>query len=151
MSSKLPDKLSDGLILALQDLEKCEQDKNYVIEMSAWHRLINDPTVNDGGTTCEVCLAGVVMAQTLKVPFSFDGSPNTCEGITRETRGKLWALDHARVGNINAANSLWTTGAEWGTVLASDFKRSITPYAVNPAQFKSDMAAVIADLQSRGL
>lgn len=61
---KLPDKLSDLLELAVNDAMSLENSNNYVLNMLDWH----SPYVETTGTKCNVCMAGAVMACTLKVP-----------------------------------------------------------------------------------
>lgn len=57
----LPDKLSDCLELALADLAKVERHKSkYVVNMGRWHE-------HDDGK-CSVCLAGSLLAKTMKIP-----------------------------------------------------------------------------------
>lgn len=84
---ELPNKMSDLLEVALSDLEKCRSDKDYIIDMDNWH--------NPSGVGCMVCLAGSVMAKTLKnkctetiFPFYFP------ESVDR----KLCAIDYFRCG-----------------------------------------------------
>lgn len=57
--SLLPDKRSSLIRLAVADLEKCERDPRYVIDMGSWIISVE--------TTCSVCLAGSIMAQTLNM------------------------------------------------------------------------------------
>jgi len=57
--SLLPDKRSSLIRLAVADLEKCERNPRYVINMDSW--------IISGETTCSVCLAGSIMAQTLNM------------------------------------------------------------------------------------
>lgn len=60
--SALPEKLSELLTIAINDLEACETADGYSIDMNVWHQW-------DGGhETCAVCLAGAVMAQSLAFP-----------------------------------------------------------------------------------
>ncbi|MFT5127451.1 MAG: hypothetical protein ACI8W8_001054 [Rhodothermales bacterium] len=60
--SALPEKLSELLTAAINDLEACESADGYSIDMNVWHQW-------DGGhQTCAVCLAGAVMAQSLEFP-----------------------------------------------------------------------------------
>lgn len=71
-NTQLPDKPSELIRLALKDLRKTErQFWKYKIDMDIWH---------SGKTStlsrCSVCLAGAVMAQTLKTPISLRGGDN---------------------------------------------------------------------------
>lgn len=89
MSTKLPDKPSELLMLALRDLEITEKDPRYIIEMSTWYEL------NYNGK-CMVCLAGCVVAQELKPePRSFTIFP---EAFDDDTAKKLRLIDTLRVG-----------------------------------------------------
>jgi len=56
---ELPHKRSELIRLAVADLEKCEHDSRFIIDMSCWIISTRD--------TCAVCLAGSVMAQTLNM------------------------------------------------------------------------------------
>ena len=67
----LPNKTSELIRLAVSDLEKCEKDKSYEINMCAWH--------TENYDSCAVCLAGSVMAKTLEEdwgahiePYNYD-------------------------------------------------------------------------------
>ena len=120
------DKMADGLLpgrpselirFALNDLKACEEDPSYEVGMGSWHsprlrhRLAH---VTDAEPTphmeCKVCLAGSVMAKTLKIPLRrYVSSPNSMDdrehlSITdTQTRQRLWALDRFRTGNISSA------------------------------------------------
>lgn len=54
--------------LAINDLTKVEKNKNYKIDMTEWHlKFENGP--------CYVCLAGSVMANTLKIDIDTYAGP----------------------------------------------------------------------------
>lgn len=62
MEPRLPDYPSQILEVALEDLEKCEKDPKFSINMSTWSRVGLDGV-------CEVCLGGSVLAKTIgKMP-----------------------------------------------------------------------------------
>jgi len=84
--TELPDKPSELILLAINDLEKCEKDPNYEINMSHWHL----PSSFSG--KCYVCLAGSVMSKSLGVEINHYSSPGFFEG------GKLSALNDFREG-----------------------------------------------------
>ena len=67
----LPSKPWNLIRLAIKDLEKCEIDPNYKIDMDVWHLPPNEHISSDDGK-CWVCLAGSVMAKHFKVPISED-------------------------------------------------------------------------------
>lgn len=56
----LPDRLSDLLEVAVNDAKACGKDPRYKLSMMNWHEPIGDSGV------CRVCLAGSVIAKTLK-------------------------------------------------------------------------------------
>ena len=96
--SKLPNRPSLLIAVALDDLELVIQDPRYSIGMGDWH----NPNTLDG--TCMVCLAGAVMAKTFDVSteqklfphnVAFDGRPHCLKDVE-----KLEALDSFRSGHI---------------------------------------------------
>ena len=89
---------SDLILLALDDLAKCEGDDNYEVVMGTWHQ----PSGYWDGV-CTVCLAGAVMVKTLKAlpekyltPFDF----------SRSNSAALHALNCFRVGAVHAGLGL---------------------------------------------
>lgn len=88
----LPDSLHELMALVMQDVKKCLQDERYDLEMGDWH---------DGcGTVCYVCMAGAIMAQTLKTPVGMVAEPYMYDDSLTL---KLWAVNNIRVGRINVA------------------------------------------------
>ena len=100
--TKLPDKLSDLIDLALSDLEKARNDPRYEINMSAWHRPLKEPNALYPFTAgkCLVCLAGSVMAFSLGADSQQDKFPKDYD---EDTCRKLNALDAIRLGEVNYA------------------------------------------------
>lgn len=89
---KLPDKSSKLLLLALRDLELIERDPNYKVNMGVFH-----DSVFKTGSKCSVCLAGSVIAKTLKCPKEF-GANITPDAYPFHIWGKLYLLDNMRQG-----------------------------------------------------
>jgi len=54
LNANLPDKLSDIILIALEDLRKVERSKKYKVYMGVWH---------SPNGVCSVCFAGAVMSQ----------------------------------------------------------------------------------------
>jgi len=54
LTANLPDKLSDIILIALEDLRKAERSKKYKVNMNIEHR---------PNGVCQVCLYGSIMAQ----------------------------------------------------------------------------------------
>lgn len=98
----LPTRLSDGIELAISDLEKIEASKLYRVEMGDWYAM---PDATESGL-CEVCLAGAVMAQTFEVPID-DESTITPDSFEPELESKLEAYDSLRSGDIGDAIRYW--------------------------------------------
>lgn len=130
-NKQLPDKLSDLLIVALTDLELCENDERYNIFMGAWHTPCGDGI-------CHVCLAGSVIAKSYGISpeihfniFSTDDDDVTLKLTTIENarRGVL-PLDLYSGGEMELLDSM------------SDDNRP---------QWKLHMQDIIGVLQSEGL
>jgi len=117
---KLPSKFSDGILLAIKDLEKIEASKNYDVVMSDWF-----VTSTITPAVCEVCLAGSVMhgtlgldekfIETMRIDYPFDGEhwPEGRVMVTpdefddKDLENKLEAFDSLRCGDISEALRKW--------------------------------------------
>ena len=129
--------LSDLINLALDDLEECEKDPNYHINMLLWH------CPDERAGYCEVCLAGAVMAKTL------DASPacavNPCN-FPYHVMNCLKALESVREG--------WITEALITLEQAHDEKSVevfVPPYRPNPIGFKDTLRDLALTLREKGL
>ena len=148
--SKLPDKPSELIRVALADLEKCEADPRYLIDMDRWHSGIR----HDSNEPCAVCFAGSVMAQRLGADHRYYISG---PGRFDEDEGKLHALNAFREGRIAAGliafyghlPSSQPPGAS--DVVESLVDEGISPYAWDPSEFKSDMEALAEAFSERGM
>lgn len=90
--------LSGVLELALKDLELVGKDKSYRVNFGAWH------TTNERSKLCHVCLAGAVIAKTLKCPPYITTYPSS---FTNKAQKRLHALNDVRTGDvIQAINRL---------------------------------------------
>lgn len=138
---KLPDKMSELLKVAVDDLEQIEKDPNYRINMAQWHA----PT----GDKCEVCLAGATLA-TRGIPRDVEIDPstpiNSAEGI--KVYDKLCAINSLRTGSVNtAAEYLGITD----TSRLSKIKHvAMTRYEHGPEAFKRELRELAADLEQYG-
>lgn len=137
MSSQLPDKLSELIALALDDLYKCKQDVRYKIDMEMFYHASKD-------RLCHVCLAGAVMAQSLQSP-SYENRMPSYYGDAVER--KLTALNWIRRGNIHTAFILLGREFPEGKI---DKNCNITPYEMDPVQFHEDLLALSAELEYLG-
>ena len=86
--------LSRVLEVAILDLKKVRRSKKYVVDFTEWHQ----PLAARG--VCAVCLAGAVMARTLKVPAkTYAGPFSFFAGV----RDRLLALNEVRAGFVGSA------------------------------------------------
>jgi hypothetical protein len=69
MKDKLPNKVSELIMVAANDLVKCHENKAYEIDMRVYH----SPKIGNDNV-CVVCLAGAVIAST----FEVDSKEHTC-------------------------------------------------------------------------
>jgi len=144
--SVLPDKIGDLIRVAIKDLEECEADPNYLIEMDYWHY----PVGLGNKKICMVCLARSVMAKTIGVDY---GVCNPAEVQNKEDEDKLLLLNWLRkimtdyeefhcyeefLGEVPGLGSLIEAGELFDAV----------PYYEDPRQFKSDML-VLASLMNK--
>ncbi len=138
---KLPNKPSRLLSLALEDLVITERSKKYCVDMGAWHR----PDVNDGDI-CVVCFAGVVMAQSLRIPR--DEYIGQLDGRFSDSHAsKFRALNEFRYGHIEAA-------LEWLKIPLPESVPAVTypeSYSRNPEEFKRGMKYIITLLKAAKL
>ena len=133
----LPNKLSDLLELSLVDLIKCERSPRYEINMGMYHTPI--------GSTCEVCLAGSVMAQTLNADRRLNiNDTNYPDKLER----KLNALDDLRCGDVGWALMYLDRRRKHSE---HPLNRDIVPYDDNPGVFKREMRKLARDLREIGL
>ena len=84
---KLPNKPSELLMLALEDMEK-SLDKGYEIRMSNWVE-----------PKCSVCMAGAIMLNTLNVLDEEAYFPDP-EIFDQNTRDKLYAINAFKKGKL---------------------------------------------------
>lgn len=135
-TTDLPDKLSDLILVALADLEKCERDPRYNIDMDVWHEL--------DGVVCHVCFAGVVMAQTKQGNISAKLWPDS---FLAGDENKFDSLNYVRTGDVTSAVTVFHD-----CIFNLDLKnKDVTPYEVNPTKFKNDMRSIAAMLKKKGL
>lgn len=129
---KLPDKLSDLLELALDDLAKTERLPRYVIDMATWHApmLFSEQ--------CAVCLAGCVLARTVGLdPMEDVGY--MWRSLGDEIGRKTDALEDMRVGDLHMALRNMRQKVPKGLPETID----ITPYATDRRRFKTELRQTV--------
>ena len=135
---ELPNKPSELILVALHDLELCEADKNYKIDMGDWH------AHNISNNKCYVCLAGAVMAKNLDVDKAkYIHDP---DDLGYELGKVLDAIDALRCGRVHSAfHSL-----DLKPKLGERFNRKMSYYSKGANQFKLDMTMLAFDLWEAG-
>lgn len=140
----LPDKPSELILVALQDLEKVEKDPLFNVNMSEW------VFYNSYTHRCHVCLAGAVMMKTLeargyKLPRDAASISPSNFGF-KEYQSKLLALDSFRLGDVGE-------GLEEMGLFAPQLNYCYTmpSYNNNPEKFKRRMRAMSRMLRAHGL
>lgn len=131
-TKKLPNKPSKLILLALKDLELVEKDERYAVNMHTWHR------PKDG--ICQVCLAGSVLAKSLK--FSNEEYTNGVyfESNFEKSEGeKLSFLDRVRMkSRLMIPNIYFQIEDDVKVKLSSEiYELPYTNYESNPSEFKT--------------
>ena len=145
---ELPEKLSDLIILALGDLEKAEKSDEYIVDMIHWHNPLgaNPTSVRQ---TCQVCLAGSLMAMTLGAPKDRHLTPS--DFLSQEVQNKLLALNFARMGLVNGALDILGKPTYWQLGPPSRIGIAVSWYdGGSPDDFKCDMRYIVERLVSVG-
>ena len=130
----LSDVPSVAILQALEDLEACERDFRYRINMRKWHA--------PGDTQCHVCLAGSVMAKRYDAAIDCSYDPDCFP-----PRSMLVALDDFRQGAVCIALIYLGLCRPDGLPC----RMNVTEYKFDPAAFKSDMRRLAALLAEHGL
>lgn len=141
----LPDKPSELLKLAMHDLELCEQDEKYEINMIIWHSFF--------ANKCYVCMAGAVMAKSLKCEYR-DIYPSN---FNNQTENKLDIINNLRVGDFGIA--LKSLGIElpssipptYCEMLEDDLPKLEIISRINRPKWKLHMATIIGILEAENL
>ncbi len=146
---ELPEKLSDCLIEAIDDLQASVLD-GIAIAMHDWHvrgtdlQIIRNGEIVNSSRKCAVCLAGAKM-RGMGVP---DGVTCTPSDFDNATRDKFYALDALRLGLIEAAFEYM--GREKPASLPNDVKPIVQYDAENPEPFYAYVLGVAALLKEAG-
>ena len=150
--STLPNKPSELIRLALADLEACENDEHYQIDMYHWHKPFND---NHTGIYCAVCLAGSVIAKTLGTDMNLEKDPlhfgmPEYDPPSLGTPTKLLCLDMFRLGYV------WDPLEQMALLtyqLQEELPETVTipPYKEDPFGFHRKMHGLATMLERHGL
>lgn len=158
----LPNKPSELITIALDDMRKVEANPLYSVYMYDWH-LPSKPLRNGEVVPCNVCMAGAVMAGTLGAAITDELTPShyrymPAAAFAMGTTEKLQALDDLRRGDLldfiySLSNAVSTdlTGAEQPTMdfIVSDGR--LPEYdEEEPTPFYSYLRKYAAQLEASG-
>ena len=130
--TKLPDKLSELIRLALHDENAAHRSSRYEVDMSTWH---------SPNGKCSVCFAGSVMAFSLEA--SIEDNYDPCD-FDEDTQLKLKALHEVHVGDITAALACMPNTYK-------EFEEEITGYHEDRKEWRKDMYKAIRRLEKHNL
>ena len=97
LNTKLPDKFSDLLRVALDDLIAAEKHPDVSINMAEW---LHKSAHND---RCQVCMAGSIMLKDQGINKFSSGRQIYPEDFDKDSCRKLRAIDALRFGDIIGA------------------------------------------------
>jgi hypothetical protein len=143
----LPEKLWELTQLALEDLEKVEQDeKHYRVHMASWH----EPYEREDEAVCYVCLAGAVLAKTIKVPRDLLLNPSQL-GCALDL--KMCALNALRLGDVVEALEHFHGFIDKDTLRKAEVLQDpgYVDYGRSPHGFKDWLRNMIAGLKEMNL
>ena len=145
--SKLPDRPSKLLKVALKDFEKAEERKDVEIDMSYWAEKTN----NREQPYC-VCLAGAVMIGTLnklEEAAELDGAGFDLADFPKEY-DKLSALSFFSFGSVPEGLTYFV-GFEKAEEIKLDINFAYVPYHESLVQWWAYMDGLVTALEERGL
>jgi len=149
--TKLPNLPSELIRVAVKDMELCEDDPDYRIDMGVWHQ-----PIDEYNEFCSVCFAGSVMSKTLKIGPHEYAEPYLGE----HCNNKLWsnkeadkfrALERFRRGEIHFAVELVVGGTHSDPFVLPTYIEDIQAYRLEPDVFKLQMLAIADELEECGL
>jgi len=153
-------KLSTMILWALTDMEKCEADPRYTINMGSWHT----PELRDEqGTVCHVCMAGSVMAQRMVRDHERDITFRSREVVN--SYPQITVLDQVRMYDLEGAveelddDEFGYNFTKTQLSQVSNFQGSIRnincdlmpSYNTDPELFYENMQYIAGTLQSWGM
>lgn len=153
----LPEKPSALLELALNDLEAVEKLPRYMVDMVDWHQLrtvyimAKDGLGTESHVVCSVCLAGAVLAVSLKVPEDLRITPLALKD--RRLSTKLLTIDDLRIGDVKSALDNLDIPLPPGLAASYDMPAYEKRHAYNdrasgPEEFKKAIRTLIRDLKA---
>lgn len=146
----LPDKPSELIRVAINDLNEVSKLPNHEVAMSVWVREYHE--------CCYFCLAGAVMINSLKIEDHLDevrpwqddeeitpASMMNAKLIDKSTRMKLSALNNFRVGDVSSAMAFHLG------IKTEVENRDIVPYSKETHdQFCQQLLQIASELEAEG-
>lgn len=151
----LPSKLSKLIRVALKDEDRAFKSPNYRIDMTVWHGTSYSRGVLR--PECSVCLAGAVMAGTLKVSPSQSESPSSL--FEYPISNRLRSLDSVRTGKVADALREFNNEQKGAGKIGAEIKAKIgvppiyRSQLIKPEkreQWREWMAQCADELEARG-
>lgn len=135
---KLPKKLSDLILLGLNDESKAHRSKKYEVVMDGeWH--------NPNGV-CTVCFAGSVMAFSKEIAIDCQIKHTNLE-FSEYDSARYCALDRIRKGEME--NALTEMGYDLPTYLVDEVV--VEDYEDNRVEWRKDMKEIAMKLKEYNL
>lgn len=147
----LPDKPSALIRLAIADMKSCAEDSDYELNMNQWHLPSYRGSLSEGNAVdvCKVCMAGAVMAKSLKVNSSREATPRYFG--ESDTRKKLSALDNFRCGELRSGVRRMCTEAECELLPQGMYYKFVNNFHTGPTAFYNTMNGFADNFETVGL
>ena len=143
LTSIIPNKPSELILLALHDFKLAETSKEYTINMGKWH---NPAFPEEKIHKCEVCFAGSVMAFSLGANINKYYEP---DNFPREER-KLRALEEFRNGQVDYGLDIFYTYEDITDYKSIDNYFFVPSYNVDKEGFHITMTKMADYLKKKG-
>ena len=158
-SFRMPPRPSAGVRLALHDLELCEQNPKYEINMYKWHHGKDEVEGSTICEVCEVCLGGSILARIEDNPnkeilsFRSDLSPTLSRRIRSMDCFRYGLIDSGVVEYIGLKKyrDLKTSVKKRLDEINVIYDNEWTSYGTNAKKFKKNLLEAADKLEAIGL
>lgn len=146
----LPDIPSELIRVALSDLEKCELDDRYVIDMKCWHSPNYQYSSKQRPMKCHVCLSGAIMAKQ----YNLNNNDYYSPAFLPKAYRKLMAIDsfcngYVLAGLLDLGYKQKDLESNIGNLKSLD-NVNIIPYNEDQSKFKEQMNELADFLEENG-
>lgn len=153
LNTPLPDTLHGLLELALNDLELCEKDPDYDIDMLTWHFYDYDEESNREKPQCIVCMVGAILAKTCNIPIDHNIADIGLSDY--DNAKKFQAIDWLRSGDVSSAYRILNDSHSFSSLTESAelmaFNRCIKPYCADVELNKKQLRTLVNVLKEASL